>query len=268
MKMKIRDVAGKNAAEIYVTGEIVDNEEAAIMRWWNDDDEETTFSYPAGLRKQLDAIDENADLTVYINSPGGSVFAGAAMADFLARHKGKTTAVVDGWCCSIATEIFFACQERKIPSNAYLMIHKPSMVASGTADELLKAAETLDTIQDGIEALYRKAALDGVTEDQIHDMVDKETWLTGTDAANYFNIEVLDAVKAAACVNDKNVKFLNMPEGIKFAAIKPESFTEPKSGPNDEEAETSAGSEREKAEKDKQKAYVYAVLAEAEEATK
>lgn len=261
MSLRIKDLADKNAVEIYVTGEIVDNEEAAIMRWWNDDDEETTFSYPAGLRKQLDAIDENADLTVYINSPGGSVFAGAAMADFLARHKGKTTAVVDGWCCSIATEIFFACQERKIPSNAYLMIHKPSMVASGNADELLKAAETLDTIQDGIEALYYKAALEGVTMEQIHDMVNSETWLTGADAAKYFDVEVLDAEKMAACANDANVKFVNMPKDIKFKALKPE---EPEEKVND-----SAGSEREKAEKDKKiKAYIRATLAvaEAEEA--
>lgn len=266
--IKFKDVADTNSAEIYINGEIIDNNDAETLKYWYGDDDMPEYAWPADLRKQLDAL-TGKDITVYINSPGGSVFAGAAMADFLARHDGKTTAVVDGWCCSIATEIFFACEERKIPANAYLMIHKPSTTAvAGNADDLRKAADVLDTIQNGIETMYQKAALFGVTPEQINEMVNKETWLTGDEVADYFDVEVLDAVKAAACVNDMNVKFLNMPEGIKFAAIKPESFAEPKSGPNDEEAETSAGSEREKAEKDKQKAYVYAVLAEAEEVTK
>ena len=262
--IKIKDVADANSAEIYINGEIIDNNDAEMLKFCYNDDDMPEYSWPADLRRQLDAL-AGKDITVYINSPGGSVFAGAAMADFLARHDGMTTAVVEGWCCSIATEIFFACQERKIPANAYLMIHKPSMVASGTADELLKAAETLDTIQDGIEALYRKAALDDVTEDQIHDMVNSETWLTGTDAANYFNVEVLDAEKMAACANDANVKFVNMPKDIKFQALKPEEPEEPE----EEKVNDSAGSEREKAEKDKKiKAYIRATLAvaEAEEA--
>ena len=221
--IKVKDVADANSAEIYINGEIIDNNDAEMLKFWYNDDDMPEYSWPADLRRQLDAL-SGKDITVYINSPGGSVLAGAAMADFLARHKGKTTAVVDGWCCSIATEIFFACQERKIPSNAYLMIHKPSMSVTGNADDLLKAAEVLDTIQQGIESLYREAALDGVTDEQIHDMVNAETWLTGDDAAEYFDVEVLDAEKMAACANDANVKFVNMPKDIKFKVLKPEDF--------------------------------------------
>lgn len=253
--IRVKNVAGANSAEIYINGEIIDNDDARMLQYWYSADEMPEYSWPADLKKQLDAL-AGKDITVYINSPGGSVFAGAAMANFLARHDGKTTAVVDGWCCSIATEIFFACAERKIPANAYLMLHKPSTSVAGNSDDLLKAAETLDTIQDGIEALYRKAALDGVTEDQIHEMVNKETWLTGDEVADYFDVEVLDAEKVAACVNDRNVKFAHMPENIKFKALKPE-----------EKAKPSADAGKAKAEKiNKDETIIYSALAEAEEA--
>lgn len=255
--IKVKDVADTNNAEIYINGEIIDNNDAETLKYWYSEDDMPEYAWPADLRKQLDAL-AGKDITVYINSPGGSVFAGAAMANFLSRHDGKATAVVDGWCCSIATEIFFACDERRIPSNAYLMIHKPSMAVAGNADDLLKAAETLDTIQEGIESMYQKAALFGVTGDQIHEMVNKETWLTGDEVADYFDVEVTDAEKVAACVNDRNVKFAHMPKNIKFKALKPE-----------EEAKPSADAGKAKAEKtnkDKIKTYVYATLAEAEEA--
>ena len=169
--LKIENKAESNAAEIYINGEIIDNKNAAFAQMFDDG---KNYAWPADLKKQLDGL-KGKDLTVYINSPGGNVFAGVAMASFLKRHDGKTTAVVDGWCCSIATEIFFACQTRKIPANAYLMIHKPSTAVQGTSDDLLKAADMLDTIQNGIESVYQAAARDDVTAQDITDMVNAGT---------------------------------------------------------------------------------------------
>lgn len=194
--LKIENKAESNAAEIYINGEIIDNKNAAFAQMFDDG---KNYAWPADLKKQLDGL-KGKDLTVYINSPGGNVFAGVAMASFLKRHDGKTTAVVDGWCCSIATEIFFACQTRKIPANAYLMIHKPSAAVRGTSDDLLKAADMLDTIQNGIESVYQAAARDDVTAQDITDMVNAGTWLTGDEAANYFNVEVMQPLDVVACV--------------------------------------------------------------------
>lgn len=197
--LKIENKAERNAAEIYINGEIIDNKNAEFTQMFDDGND---YAWPADLKKQLDGL-KGKDLTVYINSPGGNVFAGVAMANFLKRHDGKTTAVVDGWCCSIATEIFFACKERKIPANAYLMIHKPSAGVQGTSDDLLKAADMLDTIQNGIESVYQAAARDNVTAQDITDMVNAGTWLTGDEAANYFNVEVMQPLDVVACVNGK-----------------------------------------------------------------
>ena len=207
--LKIENKAESNAAEIYINGEIIDNNSAAFAQMFDDG---KNYAWPADLKKQLDGL-KGKDLTVYINSPGGNVFAGVAMASFLKRHDGKTTAVVDGWCCSIATEIFFACQTRKIPANAYLMIHKPSAAVKGTSDDLLKAADMLDTIQNGIESVYQAAARDDVTAQDITDMVNEGTWLTGDEAAIFFDVEVMQPLDMVACVKGET-PFDNVPKNI------------------------------------------------------
>ena len=207
--LKIENKAESNAAEIYINGEIIDNKNAAFAQMFDDG---KNYAWPADLKKQLDGL-KGKDLTVYINSPGGNVFAGVAMASFLKRHDGKTTAIVDGWCCSIATEIFFACQTRKIPANAYLMIHKPSGVAQGTSDDMRKTAEMLDVIQNGIESVYQEAARDDVTAQDITDMVNAGTWLTGDEAALFFNVEVMQPLDMVACVKGET-PFDNVPKNI------------------------------------------------------
>lgn len=207
--LKIENKAESNAAEIYINGEIIDNKSAAFAQMFDDSG---NYAWPADLKKQLDEL-KGKDLTVYINSPGGNVFAGVAMASFLKRHDGKTTAVVDGWCCSIATEIFFACQTRKIPANAYLMIHKPSAAAKGTSDDMRKTADMLDVIQNGIESVYQEAARDDVTAQDITDMVNDGTWLTGDEAALFFNVEVMQPLDMVACVKGET-PFDHTPKNI------------------------------------------------------
>lgn len=207
-------------AELYISGDIIDDADSGWLKWLMADDDGNVSGYvwPEDIKKQLDDIDDDADLTVYINSDGGSVPAGVAVANMIARHKGHTKAVVDGWCCSIATQIFFSADEREMPANAYLMIHKPMTAAYGNADDLRKAIDVLDTIQNGLEKAYIKAAKEGTTPQQITEMVDAETWLTGADAAQLFDINLLESDQTAACASGRawNVNlFHNMPDCLK-----------------------------------------------------
>ncbi|WP_313991516.1 head maturation protease, ClpP-related [uncultured Selenomonas sp.] len=186
------------SAEIYLSGSIVDDKTGGLIDEWYENS--TGYQWPDKIRKQLEGL-KGKDLTIYINSDGGSVPAGVAMANMIARHEGHTTAVVEGWCCSIATQVFFSADTRRIPANAYLMIHKPAVYGTGgNADDLRKAAVVLDTIQQGMEEIYRKAALDHVTADDIREMVNAETWLTGTQAASLFDVEELEPMQMAACI--------------------------------------------------------------------
>lgn len=200
------------SASIYISGDIVDDADGDVLETWGVD---KGYQWPDGIRQQLEDIGDK-DLTVYINSDGGSVPAGVAIANMISRHKGHTTCIVDGWACSIATQIFFAADERKIPANAYLMIHKPSTVAAGNADDLMEAVEALDTIQQGLESTYNKAAREGVTPEQVHEMVENTTWLTGEEASKLFNVDVLEASKTAAKAGNAVKAFNSIPEAIKF----------------------------------------------------
>ena len=194
--LKIKNETAKSA-ELYIYGTIVDDEDSSWLKFWSEENLDG-YQFPADVKRQLDSL-KGKDLEIYINSYGGSIAAGVAMANMIKRHEGKTTAIVDGYCCSIATQIFFCADECKMPSNAYLMIHKPWSVAQGDANEMRKVAEILDVLQNGLEETYNQKALEEVTSEAIHDMTEEETWLTGKEAAQYFKIEVLDAVKAVNC---------------------------------------------------------------------
>lgn len=180
-------------AEIYLSGDIVDDEEGGFIEYWTGNS--LGYEFPAKLKAQLEGV-KDKELEIHINSYGGSVFAGVAMANFIANHKPKTTCIVDGIAASIASQIFFSADVCKIPTNGYLMLHRPFTSAEGNAEDLRKAAEILDTIQEGLATTYQKKALDGVTAEDIQAMMNSETWLTGTEAAQKFKVEVIQPVKA------------------------------------------------------------------------
>ena len=202
--LKVKNSADK--AELYIYGDIIDDVDTESL---------AGFEWPADIKKQLDEC-KGKPLTIYINSDGGSVPAGVAISNMIARHDAPTLAVVDGWCCSIATQIFFSADKRQMPSNAYLMIHKPSCVVYGTSDDMLKAAESLEVIQSGLEETYKKCALPETTAEEIHAMVNNETWLTGTQAAEKFDIEITEPLKAVAKFGTAKNKMRNIPKDIRF----------------------------------------------------
>lgn len=190
-------------AEICISGEIIDDQDSTWLSFWTGGDM-TGYEFPAKLKAQLDEV-KDKPLEIHINSYGGSVFAGTAMANFIANHKPKTIAIIDGLAASIASVIFLSADECKMPSNAYLMVHRPFTRVEGNAEELRKAAEILDTLQKGLETTYNKKARETVTTNDIHEMLNEETWFTGDDAVKYFKVELIDAVKASnfAGVQDK-----------------------------------------------------------------
>lgn len=192
-------------ADIYFYGEIVGDE------WdkWTDTDK-----CPQDV---IDALKqaEGKDIDIYINSPGGSVFAGVAIYNILVRHKGKKTVHVDGVAASIASVIAMCGDKIIMPSNSCLMIHCPLCLVVGNAKELRKMADDLDTIQGSIETVYETKLVGKTTIKQIREMMDAETWLTASEAAKYFDVEITEANAAAAKANYMLPKFKNMPENIK-----------------------------------------------------
>lgn len=183
------------SADLYFYGDIVSDWWGA----WQDEDQ-----YPDAIKNFLSQAD-GKDLNIYVNSGGGSVFAGMAIYNMIKRHgaKNKVKVYVDGLAGSIASIIAFAGTEPpEIPSNAFLMIHKPWGAISGNADEMRKMANDLDKVQAGIMNVYENHLKDGVTIDQIEALVNAETWMDGKEAAEYFNVATTEAKEYVAAVGD------------------------------------------------------------------
>ena len=130
------------------------------------------------VKNMLGQLDDKSNLNIYVNSGGGSVFAGLAIYNMLKR-KGSKTVYVDGVAASIASVIALAGDRIVIPSNAFLMIHKPWTISAGNANDFRKMAEDLDHIESGILNVYKENLKDGIGIEEIQQLVDAETWLRG-----------------------------------------------------------------------------------------
>ena len=193
-------------AELHFYGEIVCDE----WEKWSDLD-----TCPEDVLNYLSKIENSKELDIYINSGGGSVFAGLGIYNILKRHKGRKTVYVDGLAGSIASIIAMVGDEIIVPSNSFLMIHKPLCGVIGNANDMREMADTLDRIEEGLINTYKTKLKDNVDIETIKTMVNAETWLTGVEASRYFNITVTEANKMIAKV-DTNLlnSYKNVPENL------------------------------------------------------
>src|SRR5690554_176290 len=138
-------------------------------------------------------------LTLRINSPGGSVFDGNAIYNQLKQHPAKITAHIDGIAASMASVIAMAADKIIMPENALMMIHNPWTISAGDSDQLRKDAELLDKVKTTLVGAYGRSAM---TDDEIVAIMDAETWLTAAEAVEMgFADEIQDAVPMAACAD-------------------------------------------------------------------
>jgi ATP-dependent Clp endopeptidase proteolytic subunit ClpP len=144
-------------------------------------DEIGAFGVPAkAFLDELKALAPVAELTVRINSPGGSVFDGVAIYNALKRHNAVITVWIDGIAASIASMIAMAGDEVVMPENAMLMLHDPSGLVMGTATDMRAMAEALDRMKAGMVAAYRDKS--GRDDAEIEALMAAETWLSAHEA--------------------------------------------------------------------------------------
>ncbi|MCY7961355.1 Clp protease ClpP [Bacillus spizizenii] len=194
------------AADIYFYGDIVSSE------WgkWEDTD-----TCPEDVRAFLKQVEGVKNLNIYVNSGGGSVFAGLAIYNMLKRNSAHKTVYVDGLAGSIASVIAMAGDKIVIPSNAFLMIHKPWSMSMGNSNDLRKMADDLDLIEEGILNVYSENIKDGVDMEEIKQMVNDETWLNGKEASKYFDIDVAEENKLVACTSDYFKNYEKLPKQLR-----------------------------------------------------
>ncbi|MFC0188228.1 head maturation protease, ClpP-related [Fictibacillus aquaticus] len=215
MKNKFMEIKNQtsSSADLYFYGDIVSSEWG---KWDNSD------TCPEDIRSFLKDIEGVKNLNIYVNSGGGSVFAGLAIYNMLKRNQAHKTVYVDGLAGSIASVIALAGDRVIMPSNAFMMIHKPWSGMWGNSNDFRKVADDLDAIEGGILNVYAENLAEGADIEEIKQMVNEETWLNGNEAAKYFNIEVAAENQAVACVSDCFKNYRNTPEAFKEKAVEPE----------------------------------------------
>ena len=181
------------------------------------------------------------DITLRINSVGGSVFDGLAIYNTLRSHRGYVNIKIEGLAASISTVIAMAGDNIEMSENGFFMIHNPFGQSAGEATDMRKTADLLDKIKSEIIEIYLKKT--NLSVEALSAMMDKETWLSSQEAVEFgFVNDITEPMKVAASfdlskftnvnekeVNDKlglinNKKSFKMTEELKtwFNGVKEE----------------------------------------------
>lgn len=105
-----------------------------------------------GFLHALDRIPADKRITVTINSLGGDVYAGTAIANAVAKRNAITQ--VEGIAASIASVILAAGRTARILRGATVMVHKPWSYAAGNAPALRAEADVLDKVEEAMLDIY------------------------------------------------------------------------------------------------------------------
>lgn len=159
----IRQQAAGSKVEIYIFGDVVDEQR------WSD---ETSPKIVVDAIKGLDT----QEISVYIDSYGGSVAAGWGIYNALRQHPAKVKTYGVGFVASAALYPFLAGDERYASTLSAYYMHEAWTSASGYADELRRAADQIEILTDvGVNAFVERA---GMERDKVLELMREETWLT------------------------------------------------------------------------------------------
>jgi ATP-dependent Clp protease, protease subunit len=133
----------------------------------------------------LESQDPEKDVSLYVNSPGGSVYAGLAIYDTMRFVKPDVRTICFGVAMSMGSLLLMAgaAGKRMALPNARILIHQPSGGFQGQASDIeIHARETLE-LRRHIDQLYARHT--GQSVEQVHDDMDRDRYFTAEQAAEY-----------------------------------------------------------------------------------
>lgn len=162
----------KNEGELESTRTLFLNGEISDETWYGD---EVT---PQLFKDELNA--DSGDITVWINSPGGDVFAAAQIYNMLRDYKGHVTVKIDGLAASAASVIAVAGDTVLVSPVAMMMIHNPATIAMGNTKDMEAAIAMLNEVKESILNAYVDKT--GLSRNKLSKMMDDETWFNAKKA--------------------------------------------------------------------------------------
>ena len=131
----------------------------------------------------LQSLDDKADISLYLNTPGGLVSAGLGIYDTMQIIKPNVNTICTGLAASMGSILLAAGKERSILPHAKVMIHQPLGGAMGQASDILIEAEEIRKCRDelcNILSEHTKQPFDKVFQD-----MDRNHWFTAQEAIDY-----------------------------------------------------------------------------------
>ena len=160
---------------------IKDDGGGRVLRLEGPIDEESFWSdgvTPKAFREDLYA--EEGDVTIYIHSPGGNVFAAAEIYTMIRDYPGTVTVKIDAIAASAASVVAMAGDRVMMSPVAMLMVHDPATIAMGNSKAMEKAISTLNEVKESIVNAYQ--AKTGLSRNKIAKLMSDETWLNAKKA--------------------------------------------------------------------------------------
>lgn len=131
------------------------------------------------------------NINISINSPGGSITEGLAIAAYIKNFPAKTTASIIGLAASIATPIALAADKVLIDEDSFFMIHNPWTFTAGESEDLRETADLLDKMQETLAEIYVQKIKNSnklvnnridSTKKQVINWMNQETWFNAKEA--------------------------------------------------------------------------------------
>lgn len=164
--IKNQDESGSEMRTLFLNGEISDE------TWYGD---EVT---PRLFKDELES--GSGPISVWINSPGGDVFAAAQIYNMLMDYPYDVTVKIDGLAAFAASVIAMAGTTVEMSPVAMMMIHNPATIAIGDSEEMKKAVKMLDEVKESIMNAYEIKT--GLARDKISKLMDAESWFNAKKA--------------------------------------------------------------------------------------
>ncbi len=169
--------------ELRVEGEIIDDSWAWIYDWFGD-----PYASPNQFRQAL-AEHKGKNVTVWIDSWGGDVFAGMGIYNALLEHRGKKTVKVEK-AVSAGHLIAMAGDVIHMMPGGIMMMHNVWGAVVGEAKDMRHTADVYDEIKEAILNVYERKT--GKDRSELSRMMDEETWMSAKKAvADGFADDVL-----------------------------------------------------------------------------
>ena len=146
-------------------------------KYWRDDD----VINAKDIREALDTVTD--DIVIKLNSPGGDVFEGIEIYNYLKGHPSNVTVEVTGLAASAATFIVAGANEVIMNVGTSLMIHEASTFTWGNKQDIQKTLNALETIDDSILSIYAEKT--GQTSEQLRQWMNEEKWFTADEAVKF-----------------------------------------------------------------------------------